>query len=108
MTSKRDLEGYFMMDHRMTDPVPEHLLRKAGLPPSAGRGLFETASYTCSHCQRQVFVEPGRARDPDYCRGCDHYICRQCAAIRAVTLECKTFKQIMDETLTAAEATNRR
>lgn len=108
MTSKRDHENYFMMDHRHTQPVPEKILIATALPPTAGRGLFEAASYTCSHCQRQIIVEPGRARGADYCRGCDHYICRQCAAIRAETLACKTFKQIIDETLAAAEGNNRR
>ncbi len=108
MTSKRDLEGYFMMDHRHANPVPDHLLRAAGLPANAGRGLFEAPSYTCSHCQRQVIVNPDRSRERAYCRGCDHYICDECGARRALTLECKTFKQIVDEVLTAAELNTRR
>jgi hypothetical protein len=108
MTSKRELEGYFMMDHRHTSPVPEALLVATKMPPNAGRGLFEAPSYTCSHCQRQVIVNPSRTHERAYCRGCDHYICDECGAIRARTLECKTFKQIIDETLTAAELNTRR
>lgn len=103
MGSKRDRENYFMMDHRQSAPVPDDLLRKAGLPAGAGRGLFEVASYSCNHCQRQVIMNPARTSNPDYCRGCDSYLCKRCAAIKSVTLECKPFSRIIDDVLTAAE-----
>lgn len=103
MTSKRERENYFMMDHRHSDPVPTDLLLKAGLPAAAGRGLFEMPAFTCNHCQRQVIMDPARTSDPPYCRGCDSYLCKNCAAIRSATLECKPFSRIIDEVLTAAE-----
>lgn len=65
--------------------------------------VFESATVTCSHCQRQVVLNPDRTRERGYCPKCDHYVCDACEAIRvAAGGECKTFKQIMDEVQNAA------
>lgn len=64
----------------------------------AGRGVFECATYTCSHCHRVVKIEPLRTRERAYCPKCDHKLCDNCGAIRAATGgECKTVAQFMDE-----------
>ena len=64
----------------------------------AGRGVFECATYTCSHCQVVVMINPLRTRERAYCLKCDHRICDVCGAIRAANGgECKTMKQIGDE-----------
>jgi hypothetical protein len=97
VSSIRRHEGYLMVDHRSTDGVADADVVKAGLPPGAGRGLFECATYTCSHCQRVVIVEPRRTRERAYCRKCDHIICDGCGVVAAQTKECKTFKAILDE-----------
>lgn len=99
MKTIRDTEGYLLVDNRHSDPVPDELVIAAGLPPGAGRGLFETATYTCSHCQAQVVMNPSRTRERAYCRGCAHVICDGCAAEKARTLVCKTFEQRIDEYL---------
>ena len=104
MISQRDKEGYFSLDHSQTIGLPDEMVVKAGLPPGAGRGFFETSTYTCSHCQRVVVQNPDRKRERAYCRGCDHLICDGCGAIRAQTMKCKTFKQVVDEILTAQAA----
>lgn len=78
--SKRSLEGYLLIDHRANHG-----------------GVVETATLTCSHCQRQVILNPDRSRERGYCPKCDHYVCDACEAIRVATGECRTFKQIMDE-----------
>jgi hypothetical protein len=104
MTSKRSHEGYFMMDHRQTKPVPDKVVVATGLPVGSGAGLFEAPTYTCSHCQRVVVLNPNRRRERAYCRKCDHYICDDCGAHQAATGgECKTFLQVVDEILEAAE-----
>jgi hypothetical protein len=95
----RDQEGYFMMDHRHANPVPDQLVVANGLPTGAGRGLFESASFTCKHCQTIVILNPDRSRERAYCRGCDHLICDPCAAEKAITGVCKTFDQRADEFL---------
>jgi len=98
MTSKRAHEGEILIDSRFTPGIPEDVLRITGLPPEAGRGLYEAPTYTCSHCQRVVMMNPGRTRERGYCTGCDHYLCDQCGTVRAALGGvCRTFKQIIDE-----------
>lgn len=101
--SKRSKEGYLMIDHRAAHmPVPEEMLRQANLPLQAGKGLFETPTYTCSHCQYVVVMNPQRTREREYCRGCDSYICDGCGALKKQGAPCKTYAQIVDEQLNAA------
>lgn len=103
MSSLRRHEGYFSLDNRAGDPMPEELLRAAGLPPGAGRGLFETPHITCSHCQVNVIMSPTRVRARAYCPKCDHYICDVCEGKRVASGgACKTWKQVLDEAEEAA------
>lgn len=95
--SKRSHEGYFLLDHRYTPGISEELVHAQGLPPGAGQGLFEAPTYTCSHCQVVVVINPARNRERAYCRKCDHYICDKCGGILAATKVCKPYKQFMDE-----------
>jgi len=103
MKSLKDLEGYICIDHTQTSGVAPELMVAAGLPPDAGKGLYEGATYTCGHCQRVVFVNSLRTREREVCRGCMHVICDPCAAEKARTLVCRTFAQKVDELLNAAE-----
>jgi hypothetical protein len=100
---KRSQEGYFMLDHSQVEGFSDAFAVSHGLPPGAGKGLFEAPTYTCSHCQSVVVMNPKRNRERAYCSGCDHYICDGCGAIRAQTRQCKTMKQVIDEILTQAE-----
>lgn len=104
MTSKRSHEGYLLLDNRNGMGVPDAMLQEHGLPPGAGRGLFEAPTYTCSHCQTVVILNPMRNRERAYCSSCDHYLCDGCGAARAVQGggRCKTFKQLIDEVQAAA------
>jgi len=104
MSSKLAKDGYLLIDHRASHmPVPEDMLHKVGLPAQAGKGLFETKTYTCSHCQYIVIMNPERTRERGYCRGCDSYICDPCAAKRAKDFSCKTYAQTLDEAITRAQ-----
>lgn len=105
MSSKRDHEGYLMIDHRNSPGVPVELLAACDMPLNAGRGFFEAATTTCSHCQTIVIINPLRNRERAYCKKCDHYICDGCGAVMQQTKECKTFKQFIDEVQNAV-ATN--
>jgi hypothetical protein len=98
MTSKRSHEGVILIDSRFTPGVPDEMMVMAGLPVGAGRGLFEAPTYTCSHCQHVVIMNPLRTRERGYCKGCDHYLCDGCGAARAALGgKCLTFKQIIEE-----------
>ena len=95
--SKRSLEGYILIDHRAGDGLTSEVARSAGVGTMPLRGLFESATVTCSHCQRQVILRPDRSRERGYCPKCDHYVCDSCEVVRIATGECRTFKQIMDD-----------
>lgn len=58
---------------------------------------FEADTYTCSHCQRVVILNPDRKRERYRCNGCDHHICDDCAAKKAVDGRCFTWEQKIDE-----------
>lgn len=103
MSSHRSNEGYLLIDHSQTIGLTDAEVQKAGLPSGAGQGLFEAATYTCSHCQAVVVIEPKRTRERAYCRSCDHLICDGCGVLRANGAKCKTFKQVIDEMLEQAE-----
>lgn len=103
--------GYLLIDHRDNPGV--------GLPPGTrpgggdapilvGNERFESATSTCSHCQRIVLLNPGRVRAREVCKKCRHYICDGCAAHMAVTLECVPFQKILDEAQEQAERDSRR
>lgn len=98
MAGKRDLEGYFMQDHRNAGaPIPDEIALAAGLPLGAGRGLFEAPTFTCSHCNRVVLVNPRRSEPLCWCSGCDHYLCHRCNAVWVATRICKPFKAFLAE-----------
>ena len=102
MSSKRSKEGYLLLDHRAAHGiVPDAIMVRDGLPPGAGVGLFESPTFTCSHCQCVVVMNPKRTRERGYCRGCDSYLCDPCTARRAKDFTCKTFNQAADEYLNA-------
>jgi hypothetical protein len=85
--------GYFLLDHR-----------QAGvLPPGVCNPLVEQATFTCSHCQFVVVMNPNRIRPRTKCGGCSHLICDGCAAKKAAGAPCKTWAQVVDEALAQAE-----
>lgn len=81
--------GYLEIDQRSVE-VP--------LPPGVIRH-FEADTYTCTHCQRVVVMNPARKRERYKCNGCNHHICDECAAERYAGASCKTFAQKADEAL---------
>lgn len=97
--SKRSQEGYLLLDHRASPGLTGDLVQKSGLGtmPLGEGSVFESATITCSHCQRQVVLNPDRSRSRGYCPKCDHYVCDTCEVIRVETGQCRTYKQIMDE-----------
>jgi hypothetical protein len=88
----RDL-GHVEIDQRA---VP------TALPVGTPR-YFEAHTYTCSHCQVVVILNPERTRERYKCRGCNHHICDNCAAKRFAGAQCKTFMQTVDEVLELSE-----
>lgn len=78
--------------------------RNAGGPPPVGMGsLLELPTYTCTHCQNVVVMNPERIRPRITCRGCKHMICDNCATTMNQTGKCRTFAQVIDEYLNAVD-----
>jgi Ni2+-binding GTPase involved in maturation of urease and hydrogenase len=91
-----------VIDNRQSQGVPDDVMVELGYPVGAGKGLYESATYTCSHCHSVVVIEPKRTRERGFCRGCSRQICDGCNAIKAKTFECHSMAQIIEETLEAA------
>jgi hypothetical protein len=68
----------------------------APLPPGTLRH-FEADTYTCSHCQFVVVMNPARVRERYKCKGCNHHICDGCAAKLVAGAECKTYAEHIEE-----------
>lgn len=99
MFSKRELEGYLMIDHRESPgftPQEAQAGGLAGLP--VGRGtLTQRPTINCSHCSALVILEPLRTRDRGYCPKCDKYVCDLCEAERVSTGVCRPFQKVIDD-----------
>jgi len=85
--------GYLEIDQRNVE---------APLPPGTRRH-FEAETYTCSHCQYVVVMNPDRVRERYKCKGCNHHVCDDCAAERVAGKPCKTFWQQADEAMEQAQ-----
>lgn len=95
MSSINRNDGYLILDHRGSPGVPDDFLHAAGLPTSAGRGVFEAASMYCPHCGAHVVKNPERARAREYCKTCNHYVCDCChAASTAADYVHRTFEDL--------------
>jgi hypothetical protein len=92
MTSKRSHEGYYLIDNRLGPGVPDEAMVQQGLPPGSGHGIFESATFTCSHCEVVVVKNPDRSRERAWCKKCDHYICDTCGLALHQTGVCYPFK----------------
>ncbi len=102
MPTKSSHEGYLIVDHRDSPGVSESLAVAGGMPPGAGRGVFEAATYTCNHCNRVVVINPLRTRERAYCSKCDAYICDECGAVKAITFECNSMEKQIEAIQEAA------
>jgi hypothetical protein len=83
MFSRRSLEGFLEINHAAspgTALVPEGT-------------VLERATYTCSHCQGVVIINPERTRERERCATCDRYICDTCGAAKKAGAPCETFIQ---------------
>lgn len=83
LQSKRNLEGYLLIDHRASPGTPQ-------VPE--GR-ILEAPTITCSHCNAVVILNPMRTRPRNYCAKCDHYVCDKAGCI----VGCNPFMKQVDE-----------
>lgn len=101
MKSKRSHEGYFLMDHRSGPGLPDSVVVSQGLPEGAGHGKFESATFTCPHCEVVVVKNPDRSRERAWCRHCDHYLCDGCGTELQRTGVCYPYKDMIYDLMNA-------
>jgi hypothetical protein len=97
-TSKRKFEGCVIIDHRDSPGITPDEANGHG--PAVGKGqVWESATYSCVHCQRVVIMNPLRSRPRVYCPKCDDYVCDVCEAQRVLNPQRphKSFAQIIEE-----------
>lgn len=76
--SLRSLEGYLLIDQSAC----------------LGGGKQESAVLTCTHCHRQIVINPLRTRERNHCRKCDAYVCDN----PICNLECNgSLNRVLDE-----------
>jgi hypothetical protein len=80
---KTSHDGELFMDHRASPGIPDEAAARLGLPPGAGRGVYEAATIGCPHCGSAVVLNPYRTRERANCAKCNRYICDHCAAAMA-------------------------
>lgn len=97
--SLRAHEGYILVDHRESPGVPDEQMLPAGFPVGSGRGLFESATFTCPYCNAVVVLNPNRSRPRNYDAATNHLICDGCQSLKDTGVALKTMQQIADELL---------
>ncbi len=107
MHSKRELEGYLLIDHRNGPGITQEMATAAGIDvpviPVPGGGLFESATLLCHGCERMIVLNPDRSRSRGYCPTHDHYLCDECEGRRVRTGKCVAFKEMIYEMFNKAE-----
>jgi hypothetical protein len=115
MNSQRSLEGYFALDHRASPGLTEELCLSQGLQKSAGKAgtIWESGTFTCSQCEKQVILNPDRSRPRYFCNRCSHFHCDECAAETVLGEPCYPFKarvqdylELVDKGTPVSEAFN--
>jgi hypothetical protein len=98
--SLNDHAGYLIIDHTDSPGISESeipaRLKDSTIPVPAGK-KFETDLWTCSHCQRGVYLNSNRTRERATCLHCYHYICDSCNVLYRKTGQCIPFKKVLDQ-----------
>lgn len=106
MFSRRETEGYVLIDHRDSMGLTETERIAARLSPlmPIGKGqVLKAPAFCCSHCDRVVVMNPLRNRSREVCFKCDRYICDDpCATNYALTGECRCRQKRIDEFMARA------
>ena len=99
--SKRRQEGYLLIDNSASPGITPEVARSfVGKPwvPTPGEGeVYESATITCSQCQRVVILNPNRTRPRHYCQKCDHYVCDSAGCV----VECTPMLKTLDVAMAA-------
>ena len=91
-------EGYMLIQGGYTE-LPEGFGKIPGLPdmpvPKPGK-ILERAILNCSHCGRELILNPERVRPRGHCAKCHHYICDVCDGSKIMT-GCVSIQRTIDD-----------
>lgn len=81
MSSKKEADGYLLVDHRNSPGLPNEHTRRLGLPDGCmGEGtVYEGRTHGCPHCGAPSLIT---RVERNWCRSCDLYICDYCEKAR--------------------------
>ena len=90
--------GYLIIDHRDSPGLTEaDVASLPGVIAVAGGSVLERDTTLCTHCQRQVLLNPGRVRQRAVCPKCHAYLCDECEAVRVASSgACVPFALVLD------------
>ena len=98
MRSKKDQTGEILIDHTFSPGISPEWAAANGVLVAVGAGKrWESAVKACSHCGADVYLNPQRTRDREWCMGCDKYICDGCGYLKKLGRPCKTLQQQLEE-----------
>lgn len=96
--------GYLVIDHSNSPGLtPADVAHVPGAIAVGAGEVLERDVQNCSHCQRQVWLNPGRVRARAVCPKCYHFICDGCEAMRVATGQCVPFKAVLERAQAVAE-----
>ena len=103
MFSIREKENYLLVDHRDSPGISAEEAAKVRSDLVAPGGTrLETSTYKCCGCDKQVILNPDRARNREYCRECFSYMCDTCGLLRKLTGLHRPMKRFIAEYLDSA------
>ena len=104
MASLRSHEGVLLVDHRASPGLPDGVVVPQGMPPGSGHGVFECATFTCSHCEKVVAIMDRKKADAicGFCSGCNHRLCTACTTKRAKDGVCLPLKALAEQLMNVA------
>lgn len=99
MFRKSEAYGELEIDHRESPGFSDEVAWSSGLGGlDVGKGKrARVPTKWCPHCTAHFILNPHRRRERGYCRGCDSYVCDNCALDLKLTGVCRPFAQLIDE-----------
>lgn len=98
MQTKKQHEGYLLIDHHESPGVSPDFIGQSGKDsPVVGPGAsYESAVHICSHCNAMVVLNPLRTRERAWCAKCDRYVCDACGFLM-LTQGCQNIDTLFDD-----------
>ncbi len=99
--TKRSQEGYLLIDHTASPGTgslaANRFVARKDVPIVPEGTKLEASIITCAHCQRGVILNPQRSHAREWCWGCNHYLCDNCALVRKIDGQCRSMRDLLNK-----------